>query len=220
MDRMLIVEGEEDQKFFAAVFRSVGLPKIEIKYHPSGKQNAIVTFAARLELLTKATHARIGIVLDADDPAVSAGAGAKATIQSINGELTKRSFNALTVAKGTSGLIATANALPAVRVGAWVMPDNHSNGLLENFVSEVVSAPHAHCFAFAAGKAADVLGMKHGGPKYSFKPHHLAKAAAGTWLAWTDPPRMSLGAAVSAGVLDIEGANFQRLISWLETLYQ
>lgn len=220
MQRLLIVEGEEDRKFFEAVFRVTGhAEQVDIRHHPSGKSNAIQLFGARLELLTKASTARIGLAIDADDPALNASDGFVNTHSAVNQQLQQHRFNALARGAGTTGFVSKANHNSAVLAGLWVMPDNMSNGYLEDFANSVVAANERDRQSFAWKEAKSVLDKAHGGPNFSFKAHHLAKAAVGTWLAWSDPPRMNLGTAVSRGLLDTQDAKFQSLIAWLSLLY-
>ena len=220
MHRLLIVEGEEDKKFFEAVLRAMShADQVEIRHHPSGKANAILVFGARLDLLTRASKARVGLAVDADDPVLNASDGFVNTQKSVNQQLQQRRFNGLVVGAGTSGFLSRTNQGSDVLTGLWVMPDNGSNGYLEDFANSVVapSEQGRHSFAFKQSRA--VLNASHGGPNFAFKAHHLPKAAVGTWLAWSDPPRMNLGTAVSRGLLDIQHTKFQSLIAWLNLLY-
>jgi hypothetical protein len=220
MERLLIVEGEEDKKFFEAVFRAIGrADEVAIRHHPSGKANAISVFGASLDRLTRASKASVGLVVDADDPVLNATDGFLNTRRLVNQQLQQRLFSALTQGVGTSGLLATAPQFGAVRAGLWVMPDNKSNGYLEDFANAVVAQGEKDRQAFAATISTSVANGAHGGPTYTFKAHHLPKATIGTWLAWSDPPRMNLGTAVSRGLLDIEHPRFQSLIAWLNLLY-
>ncbi len=220
MQRLLIVEGEEDRKFFEAVFRSIGqIGKVEIRHHPSGKSNAIQTFGARLDLLTRASKDRIGLAVDADDPHLNASDGFENTLSSVNQQLHRLQFSPLTQGQGTSGFISKSSAFATSVAGLWVMPDNSSNGYLEDFASSVAVAAERDRALFAWGSAESVLNNAHGGPPFSFKTHHLVKAGIGTWFAWSDPPRMNLGTAVSRGLLDLNHTNFQALKAWINLLY-
>lgn len=223
MDRLLIVEGEEDEKFFKTICRDIGAGvqvnvRVQIQ-EKRGKPKAIETFGDQLAILSPASDARVGLVVDADQPAANATDGFINTRASINERLAAVSFNALTNASGTSGLLATSNARPRVKVGAWIMPDNKSDGYLEHFVSQVVAPTETDRHRFAAATAGKVAEGQHGGPAFSFKKHHLHKAELGTWLAWSDPPRMSLGAVASAGMLDRHKPPFEDLMQWLRLLY-
>lgn len=227
-DRLLYVEGEEDQQFFASVFRKIGMDDMadlterhrKIHCNPSGKGNAINSFGSVLAQLTPASDARIGLVVDADRHAANSGNGFAASLGAINTKLRSHSFEDLARSLSTtSGFFTQAADKPTVQVGVWVMPDNRSDGDLEHFAGSVVSADEAACFQYAASRAKEVGENKHGGPAFKFKAHHLSKAEVGTWLAWSDPPRKSLGAAVSKEWLNIAHPQFQNLINWLKKLY-
>lgn len=223
MERLLIVEGEEDEKFFSTICREVAAG-VQVKVHVQvkekrGKPKAIETFGDQLAILSAASDARVGIVVDADQQALNATDGFANTRKTINARLMAVAFNPLTVGSGTSGLLATSNSRPRVKVGAWIMPDNKSDGYLEQFVSQVIAPTESDRFRFAAGTADKVAEGQHGGPAFSFKKHHLPKAELGTWLAWSDPPRMSLGAVASSGMLDQQKPPFLDLMQWLRLLY-
>ncbi len=220
MRRLLIVEGEEDKKFFEAVFRAMGHPdKVEILHHPSGKSNAILVFGATLDLFTRASKARVGLAVDADDPTLNPSDGFSNTRKSVNEELQQRSFNGLVLGGNTSGLVSISNKSSDILAGLWVMPNNASNGYLEDFATSVVAPNERGRYSFASETCKSVLNGLLSGPNFAFKPHHFPKAAVGTWLAWSDPPRMNLGTAVSRGLLDIKHNQFQSLIVWLTLLY-
>lgn len=222
MERLLIVEGEEDQKFFSTICREEIGAGVHVTVHvheKRGKQKAIETFGDRLAMLSSASHLRVGLVVDADRQAINATDGFANTRKATNDRLAAAAFNPLTSGNGTSGLLATSNSRPRVKVGAWIMPDNKSDGYLEHFILKVVSDDERERFQFAAATAGKVGEQKHGGPAFPFKGHHLPKAELGTWLAWSDPPRMSLGAAASAGMLDRQQPLFQELRQWLRLLY-
>lgn len=227
-DRLLIVEGVEDQTFFAAVFRKLGMEDmadlhpttgtIRISDRRRGKGPAIKLFGAAL-FGTEGTAKRVGLVVDADRQAVNPGEGFAATLSSINAELRRQTFGDLTQASPTSGFFAQSANRPHIKAGAWVMPDNCADGDLEHFAGGVVATGEVARFQYADARAREVGDRKHGGPEFAFKQHHQHKAALGTWLAWSDPPRMSLGTAVSWEWLDINHPQFQHLTTWLKTLY-
>lgn len=220
MQRLLIVEGEEDKKFFEAVFRVMGHPEeIEIRFHPSGKSNAIQVFGARLDLVTQATKARIGLAIDADDPRLNASDGFANTHKAVNQQLQQRHFNALAIGTGTSGFLSKGNRYADVLTGLWVMPNNSANGYLEDFANSTVAASERDRQSYALKVTESVMRDTHGGPSFEIKEHHLAKAVVGTWFAWSDPPRMNLGTAVSRGLVNIRDPKFQPLIAWLNLLY-
>jgi hypothetical protein len=223
MERVLIVEGEEDEKFFKTICREIGAGvqvnvRVQVQ-EKRGKPKAIETFGDQLAILSAASDARVGLVVDADQQAVNATDGFVNTRATINERLAAGSFNPLTHVSGTSGLLSTSNSRPRVKLGAWIMPDNKSDGYLEHFISHVIADAESDRHQFAAATARKVADGQHGGPTFSFRKHHLPKAELGTWLAWSDPPRMSLGAVASAGMLDRQKPPFQDLMQWLRLLY-
>lgn len=212
---VLFVEGDEDRKLFLSISRSLNF-KVEVKYDPSGKGNAILGFIAALKLQTSASKTRIGLVVDADF--LQHGSGFVATQALINQKLQAIDWNPLSLTQ-YSGFGTTSPKVKDVQAGVWVMPDNLSDGYVENFVIQSISAsqqPLAN-YAFQQTVIADFGG--NGIPPIPTKPHHMDKAKVGTWLAWNDPPRMSLGAAHASHLLDFDAGLGGDLSDWLKWLY-
>ena len=91
-----------------------------------------------------------------------------------------------------TGFVGT-NANGTVRVGVWIMPDNSSPGMLENFLQTLISnddklIPHA---VTSTDKAKDELGAK-------FIEEHRSKARLHTWLAWQENPGRPFGVALKS----------------------
>lgn len=219
MEKLLIVEGEEDQKFFAAASKSLALDGVKIHFHPGGKDNALAAFIGRLTLATRASNLKLGLVVDADFDGVSPSGGFSATRAQINRRLAQVGFSPLTSMPATSGMVSRKAALGGVVAGVWVMPNNCDDGQIEGFLISAISPSESPRFAYASQIARAVVAGSHGGPTYDVKKHHSKKAELGTWLAWSDPPRISLGGAVSRGLVDTSGAAFSPLAIWLRALF-
>jgi hypothetical protein len=101
------------------------------------------------------------------------------------------------------------------RLGAWIMPDNVSRGMLETFLRFLVpdsGAPiliHAKdCLATAKDKGAP------------FRECHKDKALIHTWLAWQDPPGEPLGRALTKKILDPYAESAKPFVNWFTSLYR
>jgi hypothetical protein len=99
------------------------------------------------------------------------------------------------------------------RVGIWIMPDNRSKGILEDFLQFLIperSELFEHVKTSIAGIPA---GARH------FSKLAEPKALIHTWLAWQKEPGKSLGTAITARYLDPGVAQVDVLMSWLNRLY-
>lgn len=214
-DRLIVVEGEEDQKFFTVLARNLGLSAVEIRCHPSGKGNAIATFGAAVLKQTPASKSRVALVVDADYPA--GGTGFNATVRQINERLALASCAPLSNRIG--GGFSSAKAGSALRLGAWVMPNNADDGYCEHFAVDSISNLKRAEFNYAAKVCRDALSSSKSGYAFPVRSIHATKAEIGTWLAWQDPPRMSLAKALTDDLLDQSKPNMRALASWLNWLF-
>lgn len=102
-----------------------------------------------------------------------------------------------------------ASILPTV--GVWLMPDNRSSGILENFLRFLV--PQG-CRLFA--HAETVLA---GLPETRFSQTAAPKALIHTWLAWQQDPGRPLGQAITARFLDDTVPEANAFLHWIQRLF-
>jgi len=155
----------------------------------------------------------LGVVGDADeDP--------EACWQSIVNYLLQhiedRSFEQIGDFDAKNGWLDTAlNTVgDTVQVGVWVMPDNLSEGFLEDFAAGLVPDdddlwPHA-------GEVIDEL------PRRPFKSVQEGKARMHTYLAWQDPPREPIGRSIIStdGPLTTDSDLALRFVEWVKRLFE
>ncbi len=98
------------------------------------------------------------------------------------------------------------------RVGVWLMPDNHSAGELEDFVEDMIPE-NDPAWLCASGYIKCIPEEQR-----SFKKGKSLRAQIHAWLATREIPGR-IGAAISAGDLQTDGALAQRFIGWLDRLY-
>ena len=101
-----------------------------------------------------------------------------------------------------------------LRFGAWVMPDNISSGMVENFcksLSDTTTPLWSHAEASCSSS------LKHGA---EWKQVHKHRAEMFTWLAWQDPPLGQMGRAILKGKLNHEAEPAKAFIAWFKKLYE
>ncbi len=101
------------------------------------------------------------------------------------------------------------------RMGIWVMPDNRSSGMLEDFLSHLVPAASERLWKFAQDSAREAAALGA-----AYRESHSSKAAIHTWLAWADPPGQSLGTALLRRCLDPHAPMTSSFVAWFKKLFQ
>jgi len=82
------------------------------------------------------------------------------------------------------------------RVGIWIMPDNRTTGISEDFLLLLVP-PDSRLYTHVQ---ASVDSISEG--EQRFKVPDKPKALIHTWLAWQEEPGRPLGTAITANFLD------------------
>lgn len=103
-----------------------------------------------------------------------------------------------------------------ITVGVWVMPDNEHPGMLEDFVASLVCEGDT-----LIGIASDVvenLDAEREKHPSLFKAVHTSKAKIHTWLAWQDPPGISVGTAILKHRISTDAPLCEAFVAWLEKL--
>jgi hypothetical protein len=100
------------------------------------------------------------------------------------------------------------------RLGTWIMPDNHSDGMVENFCHALIPAAANPSWNFARSCVDDA--RNHGA---TYKSVHVDKARMHTWLAWHDPPGQRMGNAITSSVLRHETTDALLFVDWFKKMF-
>lgn len=200
---ILLTEGKNDCHVILALCKFYDLPKNFGINDCGSDEKALKKFNA---LLNKEETEIIGIVIDADNPHLSAKWDA------VKHTLTQRGIHLIPDKPNAHGTIIPASAT-SPRIGIWLMPDNQANGMLEDFCQQLVN-PDA--IKYAENCVDQALDNKFS----TFKPVHKAKAVIHSFLSWQDEPGMPLGQAITARTLNPEHPLAQTFANWLVKLFQ
>ena len=199
-ERLLLVEGPDDRAI-AIGLRSVveSLPEFHVDDRGSIEQ---VLDAIRQEVRVPGRKA-VGIVVDANE---SSGQ----RWQAISGRLAGVGIRAPAEPDMEGTIIEGSGRLP--RIGIWIMPDNGSDGELEDFLFTMVPEgdpiwPRAVAY---------VGGIPEQDRK--FRKKKALRAQLHAWLATRREPRLS-GLAIRAGDLRVDGVLSEKLVDWLRRLF-
>lgn len=215
-NRLLLVEGDFDKYFIGELLRQTPNEVGKIAIEPFRKKDevgskpdeqGIHSLLKSLPVTIRATDPAsiLGIVVDADISAT----GRWQRIQQI---LTSEGYETLPDTFPNGLVIPTNDVLP--RFGLWIMPDNQEEGVIENFIRQLIhEQDKLQPEIDAAIDALQAKGLQ------LFANVHRSKAFIRTWLAWQDRPEMSFGVAISKKVLAMDTDLCLRFVDWLNRLF-
>ncbi|NMA42161.1 MAG: hypothetical protein GX946_02125 [Oligosphaeraceae bacterium] len=198
---ILMVEGTDDEH----------VVKHLCDYHNLGRIDEIKNLGGISELLEslpvqlKGSDVKaLGILVDADT-------NMQARWDSLRDHLVAAGYTApKTPAPLGTILPPPADAL-LPKVGIWLMPDNRSNGILEDFLRLLVPTPNE--LLDHAEHSIDNIPEGH----QLFADKDKSKALIHTWLAWQEEPGKPFGTAIKAQYLKANAA--KNFINWLKELF-
>ena len=202
--RLLLVEGVDDQHVIKHVCLSRDVPLPDEIIPHDGIERLIEAIPVRLKVIE--TEA-LGVVLDADLDLAGRWAA-------LRHRLTQAGYDRVPQQPAADGtiLVAPANSL-LPRFGVWIMPDNRSKGILEDFLRFLVPSG-SRLFEHAKSSVASI---PEGERRFSQAAE--PKAVIHTWLAWQKEPGKPLGTAITARFLDPNVAEVDVFVGWLQRLF-
>jgi hypothetical protein len=202
--KVLLVEGVDDKHVMGHICGNRGIPPLDEIKDYDGVDDLLKSFPIRLKM---SEGDIIGVVIDADTDLASHW-------EAIRNPLIQKGYASVPTAPSLDGTIIDPPAgtlLP--RVGVWIMPDNRTTGILEDFLRFLVPEGSV-LFRHATESVATIpAGERRFGE--AAKP----KAVIHTWLAWQEKPGRPLGTAITARYLDPNVPQVDVLVSWLKTLF-
>ena len=215
-DRLLLVEGEADRAFFELLCNSETIlagvkvaPPVAVGGRKNTKQGVLNYLETLIGELNDGRLRALAIVVDADR--VADGGGFTKIVQQVTQKVSAEGYDTDPVSLGGGGLVYKHNdGLPDF--GVWVMPDNASEGTLEDWTQQSVLPAEQALLAHAQDTVAGL-------PAPKFKANRLSKAEVATWLAWQDKPGEGLYFAVEGRLLDTTAALHTGLVQWLKAVF-
>jgi hypothetical protein len=221
--KVLLVEGDADRDLFTQLCQNLAFsPKIRVASprdlnteSRNGKQSVLKQVSILLKNIADmeagSRSRRLAVVIDADYKA-EGGLGYQKTVEQFVDIVGKHGFVLVPASDSNNGLVFQhSDGLPDL--GLWVMPNNDSDGMLEDWVKHCVHQDETVLFNHAKS-VVDSLNPK------KFKPIHLSKAEVATWLAWQEQPGHGLYLTAKAQLLDPSSLLYINLIAWLRHIYE
>ena len=197
--RLLLVEGQDDHHVVRHIRDRQGLiPSFSISSRGSVEQ---VLRAIPIEALAQGRQS-LGIIVDANTDMQARWNAITYRLQAAN--------IGINVPPSPSPDGTIIEGIP--RIGIWLMPDNQSQGELEDFVADMIPSDDP-----VWPRAQDYIeGIPI--PDRKFTSQKTSRAKVHAWLAAREDPRQ-MGAAIGARDLNIGGTLCIDFISWLDRLF-
>lgn len=160
----------------------------------------------RLRLSNPSINQIIGVIVDADTDCISC-------YNQIVNNLKPYGYDFPDVPV-KNGLILQSKEEDKAKVGVWIMPDNSSQGMIEDFALRLID-PTDVLLQKAESTIVEIEEEKI----CRFKPVHRSKAKIHTYLAWNDEPGLPIGQAINKNLLNADSEYAQVFMSWISRLY-
>lgn len=215
--KILLVEGESDRGFYEALSKRLMIELDEVKIctpksvgEKNSKQGVLHALPTYLQQLADGTIERLAVVVDADSYETG-GLGFLKTLSQLIDVLAPYKF--VRDSAVSPGLIFNhSDGLNSF--GAWIMPDNLNDGMLEDWIKSSIHPDEMLLMTHAQASIKTIPAA----PK--FKPMHLIKAEVATWLAWQTKPEHGLyKAAEEDGLLNVKAQLFLNFHIWLDRVF-
>lgn len=210
---VLLVEGVSDREILETLLLSRNIEhQVEIKV--AGSITELLK-SARLRTELKASGLRsLGLVVDADEKPE----GRWKRIAQLFEELgcARRELpNPDKRRPPEDGLVVRLEE--GIALGAWVMPNNLEQGMMEVFLSYFIQQPD-DMWNYSEEVLTQVMTLGESG-KTRFKDVHYDKARIQTWLAWQKEVSPSFEVALRKRIFSQGHETPERFLSWFETLF-
>ena len=204
--KILLVEGTDDEHVLKHICGNQDIPHLDEFEKYGSVEKLIESIGVRLPLLIEEGDV-VGIVIDADTDISTRW-------QSIRNRIIGVGYQNVPDQPDPGGTILDPPAgtyLP--RLGVWIMPNNQTSGILEDFLHSLVPQPNILFDHVRDSVAAIPKGERR------FKQLYEPKAVIHTWLAWQEDPGRPFGTAITANFLDPNVPEVDVLAAWLKRLF-
>lgn len=201
LPKKLLVEGKDDQHVLMALCKRFEIPENFEIIDSKGIDNLLLQLPERFKESDVTT---VGVIVDADTDL----AGRWLSIRSIlvaNGYDVPEQLPA-------QGLVISHIEKPSV--GVWLMPDNATNGMLEDFLRFLV--PEDDSLLPVIQTNLQNIEDQH---LNRYTPAHKSKAVIHSWLAVQENPGTPMGLSITKRYLTTNHDNCSQLIHWIRNTF-
>ena len=205
--KILLVEGKDDEHVLKHICGNRGVPTTTISSQPIGDAKRLLDAASPSASLRASNEEgdAVGVVIDAD-------MDLDARWRSIHSRLLAVGYTNVPQLPDPNGtILSPPNGSLLPKTGIWIMPDNMTSGILEDFLRFLIPQPDP-LFQHATTSVNAV-------PEQRFTDLDRPKALIHTWLAWQEEPGRPYGTAITARFLNPNLPQADILASWLKRLF-
>ena len=196
----LLVEGNDDQHVIWALCEKFSVPEVFDVIDCGGIDNLYESISLRFKQTGVET---VGIIIDADINLNNRWVHIKNLLSNQGFKMPENLPN--------DGLVLLNGN---IKVGIWIMPNNDTNGMLEDFLSFLV--PHNDELL----PVVDITLNKIESQKLNkYSPIHKSKARIHTWLSWQEDPGTPMGLSITKRYLTTDNENCKQFVNWLQKLF-
>lgn len=206
LKQSLMVEGNDDLHVISALCQKFDVPETFDIVDSKGIDPLLDTLPVSLK--GPAETKAIGIVIDADTDMAARWNAVRKVLTDCG------MYGDIPESCPSEGLILDPTLPDDIRFGAWLMPDNSSDGMLENFITLLIP-DNDKLLATVDRTLTEIERDKLA--RYSMVHHE--KARIHTWLAWQKSPGTPMGQAITKHYLTTEPAICGLFIDWLNRLF-
>lgn len=200
----LLVEGNDDQRVVWAICEKLAVAESFDVIDCNSDTQTIDQLASRVKLRSARV---LGLVLDADTDLAKRWAQVHTKLQPFG--------YAVPDVPDFNGTLIASPGRNYPQVGVWLMPDNQSTGMLEDFAHRLIPDPD-QLLPIAQQIVTELDTEPRRG---KFKAVHKAKALIHTWLAWQERPGTPMGQALTNAYLTTNHELCTRFVAWLNALF-
>ena len=203
---VLLVEGKDDQHVIWSLLEHFQVPECFAVKDCDGIDNLLHDMSLRLT--TPTMYDYIGVVMDADTNIKRR----YDAFRSVLGATGVYDFSQISLSE-TGTLIKPSDENYPV-FGLWLMPNNRSNGMLEDFVMTLADESDV-----LMKESDNVLNSLEDRSLNRYAQVHRSKAKIHTYLAWQEEPGKPMGQAITAKVLHAEAKSATVFVEWIRELF-
>ena len=200
-NKKLLAEGKDDQHVIWALCNNFNIENAFDIINCEGVERLIEGIPVRLN---QPGLEALGIIIDADDNIENRWKSLKAI-------LTVHGFN-FPDDLPSNGLVI--NTEDNITIGIWIMPNNNTNGMLEDFIKFLI--PENDPLLPIVNDTLESIENKN---LNNYSLQHKSKAVIHTWLAWQKDPGTPLGLSITKKYLTTDKETCTNLINWINKVF-
>lgn len=201
-EKLLLVEGRDEEVFFEALFRKRNISKIQVM-ESGGKEQFARELPEIIKLPNFRTVSSLAVVQDADQ-------NAGKTFKSICSVLKNNDL------KAPERPESFTSEVP--RVGIFVIPGENSLGMLESLCLSTVESGESKGLLECVDSFMDCVKKESAGNKKYKNPKNLNKARCRAFLAAMEEDTSALGIAAEKGYWNLSSDKLKPLLDFLNNL--